>query len=565
MQAQSLPDKVARLSKICLVAGGIMTLILLCLACFMPNKYAHGVHPPPHKTHAVAGHDDGHKQHGDKHDSDAAHGHDHDAEKGHDKDDHSGDANEPQKAEGSNETEEVEGEAAGAGDGVDDGNTEAAAAAVDAGYIDLDADADAGDAEADADAVAEKDEKGADASEKKLHNVISRPWQEAWLIGWLFILAPTMGSFALLCITHLITGGWAFVIRRILEAAMKTCIPVLILFIPVVIPVIMHESFKANPESTLEQVTNYDEWLDQDHEDGHSIVATKLQYLDYGFFMVRLVIYFILFAFFTHIFYRWSKKQDETGHLKWRKKMKFWAGPCLLIYVLAMSFFAFDWMMSMEPEWFSSIYGVIWLIGQGVSTFAFCLVMVSWLAQASPIKDNLPADRLHNIGNLQFAFVIIWTYVNVAQFIIIWSANLPEETPWYLNRGFGMFQGLTVFLFLFQFVVPFLILLSRHTKRHTKTIALIAGWILFMRAIDIIWLIHPSVHGMEAARILGRTVPEYSAYHVLLAVFAIIAMGTLWFGLFLHNLKKLPFLPTRDPVFSPYYDYHDDLPGGANQ
>jgi len=561
MQAQSLPDKVARLSKICLVAGGIMTLILLCLACFMPNKYAHGVVPPPLEAHASAGHDDDGQQHDGNHTGD-----DPDSGTAPDKDvDKDDDAKEPQKAQGS-----IELEGAIPDPDADIPEDEEVEPPVDADadqLKDAGADADAADG-ADADAVDGADGDHADGdhgASMKAHNVISRPWQEAWLIGWLFILAPTMGSFALLCITHLITGGWAFVIRRILEAAMKTCIPVLILFIPVVIPVIMHQSFKANPESTLQQVTNYDEWLDQDAEDGHSIVATKLQYLDYGFFMVRLVIYFILFAWFTTIFYRWSKKQDETGHLKWRKKMKFWAGPCLLVYILAMSFFAFDWMMSMEPEWFSSIYGVIWLIGQGVSTFAFCLVMVCWLAQASPIKENLPADRLHNIGNLQFAFVIIWTYVNVAQFIIIWSANLPEETPWYLNRGFGMFQGLTVFLFLFQFVVPFLILLSRHTKRHTKTIALIAGWILFMRAIDIIWLIHPSVHGVEAARILGRAVPEYSAYHVLLAVFAIIAMGTLWFGLFLHNLKKLPFLPTRDPVFSPYYDYHDDLPGGANQ
>lgn len=529
--AKTLPEKIERLSKVCLLAGGLMTAILLCFACFMPEKYADGVkHEKDAYFYSAGGGYEGAKTLHKK----LEHGHDKGAKKtsGIRPEDgtvftaNEADA-EPEAAEEDKAEDEEKGQAGAKADGPND------AAADDAFVV------------------------------KKRRNVISRPFQEAWLIGWLFILAPTLGSFALLCITHLVTGGWAFVIRRILEAAMKTCIPVLFLFIPVLVPVILHQAFKDS--DTLRQVTNYDLWLNVNTEDSHSIIATKVQYLDYGFFMVRLAVYFVCFAFFTHIFYRWSKKQDETGDLKWRKKMKAWAGPALLTYVLLFSFFAFDWMMSMEPEWFSSIYGVIWLIGQGVSTFAFCLIMVCWLAQASPIKENLPADRLHNIGNLQFAFVIIWTYVNVAQFIIIWSANLPEETPWYLNRGYGMFQGLTIFLFLFQFVVPFLILLSRHTKRHTKTIAIIAAWILFMRVIDIIWLIHPSVHGFEAAKMMGWAVPEYSAYHVLLALFAVVALGTLWFGLFLRNLKKLPLLPTRDPVFSPYYDYHEDLPQGAAQ
>ena len=563
MSNENLREKLARLQKFCLLAGGIMTFVLLLTAFYKPDLAADKVlveRPDAHlhhdKDHQQDGGHDGGTHHGDEKDQADPHGDHGGADERKNEDD---EAHADTKAAASNTVDTASNtveQAVGAASNVVAEATNTAHAAIDEPATNTAHGAAGTNAHGAAKAAAK--DHGKDTATEDKRNIISRPFQTAWLIGWLYILAPTLGSFALLCIVHLTTGGWGWVIRRILEASMKTIVPVAILFLPILVPIVLHEHYKGS-DGPVTQVTNYDDWLDapEASADPHSITAKKSAFLDYHFFLLRQVLYFACWIVFILCMHKWSARQDETGDLRWRKKMKFFAGPFLLVHALVMSFAAFDWGMSIEPEWFSSIYGVIHLIGQGLSTFAFTLIVVSALAQHSPVKEHLSADRLHNIGNLQFAFVILWTYMNLAQFIIIWSANLPEEITYYHNRASVEYSPLTWFLFLFQFLVPFLILLSRHTKRATFTISMIAAWILFMRVVDINWMILPSVYPTEGAVILGRAAPQLTGLQVVLSVFAPVALGTLWLGFFLRNLLKLPLLPTKDPVFSPHFDYKE--------
>ena len=370
----------------------------------------------------------------------------------------------------------------------------------------------------------------------------------AYLIGFFFVLAPTLGSMTFCCIVHMTTGRWGFVLRRIFEAAMQNIIWVAILFIP--IPVFMMEEL-------------YGEWMSivdiHDDHTSHAIISTKTQYLNFPFWLIRAACYFAIWISISYALVRWSRNQDNTGNLEWRRKLKFIAGPAVLIYMMTMTFAAVDWAMSIEPIWFSSIYGVLYIIGQGQWTLAFAIIMVCWLARFQPMRSQLDTKTLHNIGNLQFAFCILWAYVNVSQFIIIWSANLPEENTWYLNRSTGFFQSLSVFLILFNWLIPFIIMLNRHTKRIPKTIILIAGWLIFMRVIDLTWQIVPSVHPVDTHNALveeGLKVGEpIVAKTGFIGIFmAVIGFGLLWLGFFFHNFRKLPILPIKDPIYSPHWD-----------
>lgn len=527
MSTERLPDRLQALSSKCILVGGILTALLILSAFILPDRR---IEIPSHAAHAV--HAKAHA-HGDdaKHDADA---HNDDAHKGVHDDAHAENGDGDHAAKGAAEPHQ---------DGDEhDGDHEKKNAAKDphAG-----------------------DDHGAHDGEKQYRTAIFSPaFQEAYMIGFYFILAPTLGALFWLCIVHLTTGGWGFVIRRVLEASIKNIWLVALLFLPIVIPVIFEstgdlEDGTPNYEAASFVNTPYDTWLDEDMTNPHSITATKKEYLNQPFFLLRALLYFVIWWIFCTAFYRWSVKQDETGNLVYRRRMKFWAGPCIILAGMAMTFASFDWAMSMRPEWFSSIYGVIFLIGQGLETMAFSIIMVCWLSQWQPIKGFLSQKRLHNLGNLMFAFVILWAYTNLAQFIIIWSANLPEEVTWYMNRAGSPFTFISAFLVIFHFALPFLILLSRHTKQHSNVITLIAAGIIFMRVVDLFWHVAPSLHPFTTDAIAGKITSSISFWNILLDFFAPVALGLLWLGFFFRNLGKLPLLATKDPNFSPHYDWKE--------
>jgi len=367
-----------------------------------------------------------------------------------------------------------------------------------------------------------------------------REFFQSYMIGYLYALGATLGGLGFLCIHHLAGGGWGYVSRRVFEAASKNIYLMAVLFIPVVFMMLKSGAYP---------------WVDTKWAMSDHVVAQKLSYLTTGGFIVRAVICFAIWAVFVYFLNHWSREQDRTGDIIWRTKMKFLAGPALLIYVLAMTVAAVDWVMSLEPTWFSSIFGVMFCIGQGITILAFNIIFITWLAQFEPMKSALKVNRLHDIGNLQFAFIILWAYIELSQFIIIWSANLPEEITWYMNRSRNGFEYVSTALVLLQFVIPFLLLLSRGTKRVASTVRKIAMGILAVRLVDLWWIVAPSVHPGVAD--MYRHGDEFVGFPLFFTdLLAPIGFGALWFALFLKNFRGMPMLPTKDPMFS------EDAEGG---
>ena len=363
---------------------------------------------------------------------------------------------------------------------------------------------------------------------------------QSYLIGYLFALSFTLGGFGWLCIHHLAGGGWGYVSRRVFEAGAKNITLMAVLFLPILFTVVSGNS-DVYP------------WLDKDWAQGDHVVAQKLSYLNSGNWVLRAVICFAIWIGLATLMNKWSERQDATGEIVWRKKMKFLAGPALLTYVLTMSVASVDWVMSLEPAWFSSIYGAMFFLGQGLSMMAFTIVFVVWLSKFQPMKTELRVNRLHDLGNLQFAFILLWAYMEVSQFIIIWSAGLPEEITWYMNRSRHGFEYVSTALVMLQFFIPFFVLISRGVKRVKERIVKIALAIICIRVLDLWWIVAPSLHPGVAGT--GQKPVFDSGFPLFFTdLLAPVGFGAIWFGFFLRNFRQKPVLPTKDPIFSEHFD-----------
>jgi hypothetical protein len=362
---------------------------------------------------------------------------------------------------------------------------------------------------------------------------------QAYLIGWLFAFGFAMGGLLILCIHNLAHGGWGFLLRRIAEAAAMTITPLMILFLP-----IMFSLDRVYP------------WAIRDAS-GVSVYATdpivgaKLHYLNHSFFWLRYLIMAVVWSYGARLFWKYSGKQDETGDIVWRQKMRFIAGPMALVYILTITIASVDWLMSLEPQWFSSIYGVMLASGQMLTMLTFGIVFLAWLAKWEPVKTAFTLNRQHDLGKLLFAFVVFWTYIQVSQFIIYWHANLPEEITWYMNRWSPGFNAVSWFLISSQFFVPFLVLLSQTTKKNRNALVKIAAILLGIRVVDLFWMVAPSINMPETRELypVATRAMSGSGFH-LLDILAPVSFGLLWFGMFLYYFRQRPILPVNDPYFS---------------
>jgi hypothetical protein len=237
----------------------------------------------------------------------------------------------------------------------------------------------------------------------------------------------------------------------------------------------------------------------------------------------------------TRYLVRWSREQDDTGDPDVVRRLQFLGRGALLLYTLTMTFAAVDWAMSLEPHWFSTIYGILLIGGQVLSAFAFVIPVLVLITDREPFTALITAEQFHDLGKLMLAFVMLYAYFAFSQFLIIWSGNLPEETPWYLARLHGGWQYVAVAVVLFQFVLPFAILLSRNLKRNARRLAVVALVVLGARLLDLFWLLKPAfspaqfaIHWMDVAAVLG--------------------VGGLWLSFFVWRLRDQPLLPLRDPA-----------------
>ncbi|MDZ7265734.1 MAG: hypothetical protein ONB48_00180 [candidate division KSB1 bacterium] len=353
------------------------------------------------------------------------------------------------------------------------------------------------------------------------------PFFQAYLLGYLFWLGLTLGCFALLALHHLVGGGWGFSIQRVLEAGSRTLPLMIVLGVPLAFG--LQELYVwARPE-----VVSHD-----------AILQHKARYLNVPFFTVRTLVYFALWAVLIFFLNRWSKQQDHSGDLLLTRRLRQVSGPSLVIYVLTLTFASVDWVMSLDPHWYSTIYGVLFVVGQGLLTLAFAIVVVARLVRHQPLAEVVAAKHFHDLGNLMFAFVLLWAYVSFSQFLIIWSGNLPEEIPWYLHRLHGGWQWLSLALVVFHFALPFVLLLSRKMKRRVELLVKVALGMIVMRFADLFWLVVPSLRS------------EGFALHWL-DLAAPVGIGGLWLAWFVWQLRDRPLLPLHDPRVAIAFSHKD--------
>lgn len=275
---------------------------------------------------------------------------------------------------------------------------------------------------------------------------------KSWLVAWLFWFSIALGSLALAMTHHLSRGAWGLMARRIWEAAFRTLPLVALLFLPLLLDL---------PALYI--------WARPEVVAGDEILQHKAAYLNVPFFVVRTVLYFAIWILLARLLARMSIRQDRAEGQEARlfDRMQRVSAGGVLIYVLTLSFAAIDWIMSLDPHWFSSIWGVYLLAGQGVAALAFLILVGNYLTKRDPLHGVLRPEHFHDYGKLLFAFTMLWGYFAVSQYLIIWSGNLPEEITWFMERREGPWLAVSVLLVLAHFFIPFLLLLSRGLKRHS--------------------------------------------------------------------------------------------------
>jgi hypothetical protein len=352
-------------------------------------------------------------------------------------------------------------------------------------------------------------------------------WQ-AYLIAFIFWINITVGSLGVLMIQHLSGGAWGLVARRVFEASARTLPLMAVLFIPIWMQ--LPELYRwARPDALQDP-----------------IIQQKAAYLNVPFFTVRAILYFAIWGALVYLLTRWSKQQDEEPPMlpgPRDRRFRIVSGPGLVLMVLTITFMSVDWVMSLDPHWYSTIFGILTIGGQGLATMAFTIVVLAALVKFRPMSSVADAERFHDLGKLMFAFVMLWAYFSVSQLLIIWSADLPEEVPYYLQRLRGPWYPVSVALLLGQFALPFLLLLSRNLKRNPDAVKWIAIVILIMRVVDIAWMVGPA---LRLEHDPGE--PSGSGLH-LLDFAVVLAMGAPWLYMFFSNLAGRALVPARDPYF----------------
>ncbi|MBZ5581989.1 MAG: hypothetical protein LAQ30_07235 [Acidobacteriia bacterium] len=338
----------------------------------------------------------------------------------------------------------------------------------------------------------------------------------SYLWAYVFYVGVAVGCLAWLMTQYLSGGAWGVVVRRPCEAAARTIPLLAVLFVPI-----------AFGLSALYL------WHHPDAVAKDEILRHKQVYLNTPFFLIRTAAYFAGWIIFEWLLNYWSAKEDR-GDTDWpHKRMARLSAPGLVFWGFSITFMAIDWVLSIEPHWFSTMFGMLFMAGQGLSSMAFLITLMVLLSYVPPMSEILTPRHLHDLGKLLLANVMVWAYFSFSQLLIIWAGNLPHEIPWYLERLRGGWQFIGLALIFLHFAVPFALLLSRDLKRNFKFLAGIAIFILFMRYVDIFWLVAPSFR--KGA--FGMSWMDFAAP---------IGLGGIWLAYFLMQLEKRPLMPLHD-------------------
>lgn len=347
----------------------------------------------------------------------------------------------------------------------------------------------------------------------------------AYLLNYAFVLSLALGGLFFVILQHAVRAGWSVGVRRQAEFV-ASALPILaILFVPLLIPVVMGMK-SLFPWSNAEVVAH------------DALLQHKQPYLNVPFFIVRCVVYFCVWILLARYFVRRSIAQDESGDVNLTQSMQFVAPPALLLYGLTVTFFAFDLLMSLDPHWFSTIWGVYYFSGCMVGFFALLVVQLVFVQRADRLRGVITAEHYHDVGKLAFGFVIFWAYIAFSQYMLIWYANIPEETVWYHARqGSAWWVGVSLFLLFGHFFAPFLGLISRYPKRRPKLLLPAAIWLLVMHWLDLYYIVMPRPYGHA----------DHAGVLHFVDFALLIGLGGVLVGLIIRPMGRHALLPVRDP------------------
>ncbi len=340
---------------------------------------------------------------------------------------------------------------------------------------------------------------------------------KSYTTNFAYFLSLSLGGIFFVVIQHLTGATWSVTVRRIAEAIAANMLLLLGLFIPIVfgMDIIYHH------------------WTDP-HAASDPVLAAKLGYLNKPFFLIRWGVYFLIWVVVSRFFHGQSVKQDTTGDIDHTLRMQKWSAPAIVLFALTTTFAAFDLIMSLNPHWYSTILGVYYFAGSALSAFALIAMSSMWLQAKGRITQSVTTEHYHDLGKLCFAFTIFWAYIGFSQFMLIWYANIPEETEWYLHRITGSWLPFSWGILIAHFVVPFLFFISRVPKRSRAFFRFGAAYILIIHWCDMYWV----------------TMPEWytdGIHFSLMDITLFFAMGGLYLVGMARGLGKASLVPEKDP------------------
>lgn len=358
-----------------------------------------------------------------------------------------------------------------------------------------------------------------------LAGVLALGWGEgafapSYLTAFLFFLSLALGGLFFTLSQLASRAGWSVVVRRLTEHVGATLPLFALLFLPI-----------AFALPTLF------EWARPEVVEHDALIREKSGYLNAGFFYVRALIYFVVWAFLGWWFRKQSLRQDRENAPGLTRRLQAVSAPSLLAFAVTVTFASFDWIMSLSPHWFSTIFGVYYFSGAAVGIFSLLAILALILGRANLLAGAVTVEHLHDVGKLLFAFVVFWAYIAFSQFMLIWYGNIPEETAFFADRWNEGWRPVSIALAVGHFVLPFFVLLLRGVKRRVGILAAAGGWMLAMHYLDLYWLVMPSFR------------PESPA-PTLLDVAAFAAMGCLFLGVLGWLMRRTALVPVGDPRLS---------------
>lgn len=340
-----------------------------------------------------------------------------------------------------------------------------------------------------------------------------------YLAAFVFWSGLSLGFLAVLLLHHLVVGAWGAVTQRILEAGTLTIGLMAVLFIPLTLG--LHHIY---------------EWTHTEVVAESPVLQHKKAYLNVPFFLIRAVLYFAFWIGIAFVLRRWSIRLASTGDPAYAVRLRRLGAGGLVAHILLLTFASTDWIMSLDPHWFSTVFGWLLLVSQSLTALAVTVVTLSGARHAPPLSEHVRVKHFHDYGNLILTFVILWAYLMFVQYLIMWSGNVPEDIRWYVERQESGWGWVAPFLIVFHFVVPFSVLLSRRSKRRARALRSLAVLVLVVHIVFVGWLVLPSFHDLAL-----------HTYWIAAAIF--VGMGGAWTAVFAWGLGRQPLLLRNDPRY----------------